>query len=285
MSQETAFVPQLTGDGSFTFYSDAFGEAFHSQFGAFQEAELKYVEPTLLRLKAQQPRLRLLDVCYGLGYNSAAALACIWGVNPSCRVEIIGLELDPVVPLAAIAHHLLDKWSTNIVRILAQLATAHHVDTDLLTATLLIGDARETIQTVYERNFLADAIFLDPFSPPHCPQLWSVEFLAEVARCLNVDGRLATYSCAAAIRSALLGAGLKIGSTFPVGRKSPGTVAAWREPLPLLSAEEQARLQTRAAIPYRDPHLCDSPAVILQRRQHEQQHSSLLPSSQWKRDL
>jgi hypothetical protein len=44
--------------------------------------------------------------------------------------------------------------------------------------------------------------------------------------CLHVDGLLATYSCAAAVRTALLAADLQIGSTPPVGRRSPGTVAA-----------------------------------------------------------
>ncbi len=276
------FIPQLTADGSFTFFSTEFGEAFHSDYGAHQEAQLKFVEPTQLKKKAQQPTLRLLDICYGLGYNTAAALATIWAVNPSCYVEVVGLEFNLVPIEAAIARHLLHSWHQPIPQILTTLATEHQVQTDCFKATLLIGDARTTIRLVQKSGFQADAIFLDPFSPPSCPQLWTVEFLEQVAKCLSSNGRLATYSCAAAVRTALMAAGLKIGSTPPVGRRSPGTVASWST-VPLLSQQEQEHLLTRAAIAYRDPHLNDSAEVILQRRQQEQNVSSLEPTSQWKK--
>lgn len=280
---DAEFVPQPTADGSFTFFSQEFDEAFHSQYGARQEAEKKFVEPTQLRQKAQQPRLRLLDICYGLGYNTAAALATIWQVNPSCLVEVIALESNPGVPQSAIAHKLLQSWCEPVPQLLSQLATEHQVQTNNLKATLIIGDARKTIQKLHQLEFQAEAIFLDPFSPPHCPQLWTVEFLQQVALCLASDGRLATYSCAAAVRTALIQAGLKIGSTPPVGRRSPGTVAAWEPIVPALSPEEQEHLLTRAAIPYRDPQLRDAASVVLQRRQQEQNASSLMSTSQWRK--
>ncbi len=283
MSQ-AKFVPQLTADGSFTFFSTEFGEAFHSDYGAHQEAQQKFVEPTQLKNKAQQPTLRLLDVCYGLGYNTAAAIATIWAINPSCYIEVVGLELDPMPTAAAIAHHLLNKWEQPIPQILTTLATQRQVQIDRFKATLLVGDARTTIRLVQELGFQADAIFLDPFSPPSCPQMWTVEFLNQVAKCLDSSGILATYSCAAAVRAALKAAGLKIGSTPPVGRRSPGTVASWSvTDLPMLSQQEQEHLLTRAAIPYRDRHLNDSAEMILQRRQQERNISSLEPTSCWKK--
>ncbi|MBW4577507.1 MAG: hypothetical protein KME08_19920 [Aphanothece sp. CMT-3BRIN-NPC111] len=294
------FTPQPTADGSFTFFSPEFGETFHSRYGACEEAQMKFVLPTHLRQKAQQPVLRVLDVCYGLGYNTAAALFTIWEVNPSCRVEWVGLELDLAVPQAAIAsqlpgygnaYNLLNNWPQPIPQILAQLADVQQIDGDRLQAQLIIGDARQTIQQVQRSGFQADAIFLDPFSPPKCPQLWTVEFLSLVAQCLKPEGRLATYSCAASVRTALMAAKLQIGSTPPVGRRSPGTVACRdlqagnldAADLSTLSVQEQEHLQTRAAIPYRDPHLCDPADVILHRRQIEQQASSLEPTSHWKK--
>lgn len=80
--------------------------------------------------------------------------------------------------------------------------------------------------------------------------------------------------------------GLQIGSTPPVGRRSPGTVASWvAMDLPVLSPLEQQHLLTRAAIPYRDPNLQDSAAVIQQRRLTEQRASLLEPSSRWRKRL
>ncbi|MBD2039626.1 tRNA (5-methylaminomethyl-2-thiouridine)(34)-methyltransferase MnmD [Microcoleus sp. FACHB-672] len=292
MQNTENFTPQLTADGSFTFFSAEFGQTFHSHFGARQEAELKFTQPLQLAHKARQPVLRLLDICYGLGYNTAAALATIWAVNPDCRIEWIGLELTPAAPQAAISQNLLNQWPTPIPQLLTQLAASCQIETDRLQAQLLIGDARQTIQQVCRSGFPADAVFLDPFSPPSCPQLWTVEFLSLVANCLHPLGLIATYSCSAAVRSALISAALQIASTSPVGRRSPGTVA-WKndrdhEPntsadLLSLSQQEREHLQTRAAIPYRDPHLHDCAATIIGRRQIEQQASSLEPTSHWKK--
>jgi tRNA U34 5-methylaminomethyl-2-thiouridine-forming methyltransferase MnmC len=89
MSDSEIFSPKLTSDGSFTFFSQEFTELFHSHFGARQESFQKFAYPTQLQIQAQKPVLRLLDICYGLGYNTAAALQTIWQINPDCQVEII----------------------------------------------------------------------------------------------------------------------------------------------------------------------------------------------------
>ena len=279
------FTPQATEDGSYTFYSEEFQEAFHSSFGAKQEAEVRYIEPCEIKaLAARQSSIRLLDICYGLGYNSAAALEAIWSVNPQCQIDLIALEISSDVPLQAISHHLLAQWHSPIPNLLAQLGTKSLIREEKLTAELLLGDARQTIQQVVSRAWQADAIFLDPFSPRKCPQLWTVEFLALVAKCLMPRGKLATYSCSAAIRSALIANGLKVSSITGAGRKSPGTLAAFvYKKIPYLSQQEQEHLRTRATIPYRDCYLDASPEQIIAQRQKEQAASNLESTSQWRK--
>ena len=285
-----AWIPQPTQDGSFTFFSKEFGETFHSRQGAKTEAFLKFADATDLVERSRQPYLRLLDVCYGLGYNTAAALETIWAANPECHVEVHGLELDATVPRAAIAPPLIETWSPKVQEVLKAIAQDRQCHTSQLNARLWIGDARQTIQQL--SGFLADAIFFDPFSPSRCPQLWTVEFFRQVAECLSPDGKLATYSRAAAVRSALLEAGLKIG-TIPLSKAnrmnrshewSQGTVAALKgDRLCPLSLLEQEHLQTRASVPYRDPALSDSAEVILARYEQEQELSQKELTSNWRR--
>jgi tRNA U34 5-methylaminomethyl-2-thiouridine-forming methyltransferase MnmC len=281
--QDTDFLtPKLTADGSFTFFSEAVGESFHSIHGAKTEALCKFVEPCQLAQLAQKPVLRLLDVCYGLGYNTAAALEVIWTTNPHCRVELVALELDAGVPRGAIAHNLLNNYQQPIPQLLQLLATTFQVKTTQFNAQLYLDDARITIQKLSQSNLSFDAIFLDPFSPPHCPQLWTIEFMQQLAICCAPQGRIATYSCAASVRSGLIAAGFKIGRSKLGGGRLPGTVGSFNEVgLISLSKRSQEHLQTRAAVPYRDPQLNDSKDQILQRRQLEQQISSLEPSSRW----
>jgi tRNA U34 5-methylaminomethyl-2-thiouridine-forming methyltransferase MnmC len=282
-----AWTPQPTHDGSFTFFSEEFGEAFHSSQGAKTEAFQKFAQATDLAQLATRDNVRLLDVCYGLGYNSAAALETIWAIHPACRIELYGLELDATVPQAALAFQA--SWSEAIQPILQALADQHQCQTERLNAQLLIGDARQTIQTVRQVGWQADAIFFDPFSPRRCPQLWTVEFFQQVASCLSPSGKLATYSRSAAVRSAMRLAGLHTGS-LPLGDQalphewSQGTIAAWSsDTLPPLSVMEQEHLQTRAAIPYRDPSLTDPAEQITERHRLEQQHSRLESTSSWRR--
>ncbi|HEY9736794.1 MAG TPA: MnmC family methyltransferase [Trichocoleus sp.] len=278
-----ALIPEPTADGSYTFFSEDFGEWFHSREGAYAEARKTYVEATQLPTKAQSSQIALLDVCYGLGYNTAAALEAIWQVNPDCRVTLVGLELDGRVPQRAITQHLTVGWSAPVQVVLAALAETQICQTPVLEARLLLGDARSQIQTLTQSGFQADAVFLDPFSPPHCPELWTVEFLSQVAACLKPDGHLATYSCAAAVRTALQLAGLHIGPTEATGRRWPGTLARFTpEGLQALSVQEREHLETRAAVPYRDPHLNDDAAGICDRRQQEQLASSLEATSRWR---
>ncbi|ELR96659.1 tRNA (5-methylaminomethyl-2-thiouridine)(34)-methyltransferase MnmD [Gloeocapsa sp. PCC 73106] len=276
---------QLTADGSWTFFSPEFDELFHSHQGAKQEAEQKFVETCKIRQKAEQSScLRLLDICYGLGYNSAAALNAIWSVNPDCRVELIALEINEEVPRQAVLENLLTWSNSRVVHNLAKLAQHHHCHTPYLEAKILLGDARNNLPKLKQEGFQADAIFLDPFSPPKCPQLWTVEFLALVADCLDSEGRLATYSCAASVRTALQLAGLYFGSTPSVGRRSPGTIALKTQAdIPPISEQEKEHLKTRAGIPYRDPLLQDSPQQIRERRIEEQKFSILEPTSHWKK--
>jgi len=280
MPPEVSWHPQLTGDNSWTFFSYTFQEAFHSHSGAKQEAELKFIIPAQIAQQASQTSdLAILDVCYGLGYNSAAALTAAWRANPNCRIHLLALELDLTVPQGAIQLGVLADYPAPVVEALAALATEQRVQSSCLDAQLLIGDARQTAQTL-PADFQADAIFLDPFSGPKCPQLWTVEFLRLLAG--HLRGYLVTYSCAGAVRSALLAAGLQIASTPSVGRKNPGTIAS-RHPLPPLSAVEKDHLNTRAAIPYRDPNFTDDPDTIRDRRRTEQANSPLLSTSQWKK--
>ncbi len=279
-----ALNPYITDDGSYTFFSAEFGQTFHSKYGAKEEAIYKFSIPTLLAAKASRGQLRILDICYGLGYNTAAALSTIWGSHPDCHVEIIALELDRTVPTAAIEHQLLVGWEEPIPQLLTRLAHKESVEIDRLQARLIFGDARQTIDRVRELGFQADAIFLDPFSPLSCPQLWTIEFIDRVAQCCAPDGRIATYSCAAAVRTALHAAGLHVADTIPVGRKAPGTIASFSPAgLPPLSRQELEHLRTRAAIPYRDPTLADSMAEIILRRELEQDDCGLETTSQWKK--
>ncbi|WP_017294601.1 tRNA (5-methylaminomethyl-2-thiouridine)(34)-methyltransferase MnmD [Geminocystis herdmanii] len=282
----------ITVDGSETFYSSEFKETFHTKYGAKTEAEITYIQGCQIENKIKQKNsIKILDICYGLGYNTATVLDFILKNNHQCSIEkgccaieLIALELDETVPKQALENNLLEYWSSDTREILQLLLREKEVNLPLIKMQLLIGDARETLSKLVPKNFQADAVFLDPFSPPKCPQLWTVEFLTLIAHSLHDEGIIATYSCSAGVRKAFQLAGLTIGNNFSVGRRSPGTVATkGKQSLSPLSVMELEHLQTRAAIPYRDPLLKDTKEIIKLRREEEQAISNLENTSQWKK--
>lgn len=75
----------ITKDGSVTFHSSEYDEHYHSKAGALTEADKKYAEVCNI---GSREEVDVLDVCFGLGYNSAAAIDTFKGK----RLSIIGLE-------------------------------------------------------------------------------------------------------------------------------------------------------------------------------------------------
>ena len=61
----------ITQDGSIGLYDKTLDEIFHSKFGAKKEAFEKFIEPCFL---LNNKPLKILDICYGIGYNTKCAI-------------------------------------------------------------------------------------------------------------------------------------------------------------------------------------------------------------------
>lgn len=69
------FCPYITNDGSVGLYSKEFNDIYHSTFGAYAEACEKFVLPADIDFYMQNfSEINVLDICYGIGYNSKSFL-------------------------------------------------------------------------------------------------------------------------------------------------------------------------------------------------------------------
>jgi tRNA U34 5-methylaminomethyl-2-thiouridine-forming methyltransferase MnmC len=100
---------------------------------------------------------------------------------------------------------------------------ASHVSMGDGTLRLLLGDARATLPRC--TGLVFEAVFLDPFSPAVEPELWELEFLAEIACRMSNGAWLSTYTTSLAVRAKLAALGLNVGPGARVGTKAAGTVA------------------------------------------------------------
>ena len=282
----------LTKDGSITLRNLFFQENFHSLEGALKETEIKFINPSDLK-RFKDKSLNVLDICFGLGYNSASLFNNLIRQNSS--VNWYALEIDKKPLEYSLGNKSFQKlWHPKVLKIFKELSENSQYKDQSFKCDILWGDAREQISNI-PANIKFDLIYLDGFSPQKCPQVWSVEFLAKVTQKLNPQGYLITYSCSAAIRRTLKDFGLKIfnikPNLFDKNLWSNGTIAIKiidEEVLKSnlyfkkLSSMEEEHILTKASIPYRDPALSSNPKDIIQRRIQEQLLSNRKSSKKWR---
>lgn len=259
-----AFAPVKTDDGSVTFFNPHWKEHYHCRAGARLEAHKKFVEPSGLNGLLQQRDVYLLDICFGLGTNSLAAITQA-AQCANKTLHITALELDKRVVRAASSHFVKNEtdpldWSAA----LARLCREESIHAPFASLAIRWGDARRLVQQIPDESF--DILFHDPFSSQHCPELWTVEFFQHLRRIMKPNGILLTYSSAQPVRGALRNAGLHMARTEPGPTLANGTAAA-RDAGRLSEQSPIDPLDPRRSIPYRDPSLCAPAKTILRNRQ------------------
>lgn len=68
------FHPYFTNDGSVGLYNSDYNDIYHSADGALTEAYEKFIYPLNIDKLLSKDNIRILDICYGIGYNSKSFL-------------------------------------------------------------------------------------------------------------------------------------------------------------------------------------------------------------------
>ena len=285
-------IEVLTKDGSYSLRSTFFQENFHSLLGALEETKLKFTATSnLQRFKGKS--LNVLDICFGLGYNSASLLNEL--IKQKSYLNLYALEIDKKPLEYSLRNEsFLKLWAPKVRTIFESMYRKDHFEDQFSKCSILWGDAREKIKII-PSSIKFDLIYLDGFSPQKCPQVWTIEFLSKVTENLNSQGYLITYSSSAAVRKTLRNLGLEIFTIKPSFKNrtfwSQGTVAISKfdknklKPnfnFEKLSLMEEEHLLTKASIPYRDQDLNSSKDDIINRRLDEQLFSNLLSTNKWR---
>jgi len=128
----------------------------------------------------------------------------------SAREMARALQAFPEV--SEYAERLCQAWSED-----QTLATL-----DGIKANVVIGDARRTLA---EESWMADAWYLDGFSPAKNPELWDEDLLSQVGQHTKAGGSAATYTAAGFVRRNLEAAGFAVTRVPGFGRKRHMTTA------------------------------------------------------------
>jgi radical SAM protein (TIGR01212 family) len=260
--------PLLTDDGSVSFWSQTYRQHYHMKAGARHEALTQYVNACGFTRHLGERNLNLLDVCFGLGYNTLTACSVAERLQAG-RLCVTALEMDRRVVGAAAREVLEEPGDSFSWRdCLEQLYATGRFQADYFDIRVIWGDARRCAGELCEGDF--DLTFLDPFSSQRNSELWTVDFFRKLFDCLSDDGILLTYSSSIPVRAGLIRAGFHVGKNSHSANCPEGTVATksvLTELQPLTTGELHLIHETARGVHYRDPSHIWSNGQILKDRQ------------------
>ena len=186
-----------TSDGSVTFFSEKYGQTYHSVHGARTESERVFIELGLDYAVSRLGRADILEVGFGTGLN--AWLTRQKAEEGGYPVRYTGLEAYPLAP---------DEY-----RLLPP---------ELLPLHRLSWEEWHTISPVFsvikkqirledlpcEPQF--NLVYFDAFSPDAQPELWSAEMFMKVGNMLCAEGVLTTYCSKSSVQRNLRSAGFTV---------------------------------------------------------------------------
>ena len=184
-----------TNDGSYTLYSDQFNQHYHSvKEGAINEALQKHIIPALSYHKGKK-ELNILDICFGLGYNTLATLYYIKKNNLNIKLNIYSPEFDTEL-LKSLQNFNYPIEFNNFTEIINSLSNHYYYKDNKIKIEIFNGDAREYIKKLDN----IDIVFQDPFSSDVNHLLWTKEYFEDIKKSMSEDAIITTYSIATPIR-------------------------------------------------------------------------------------
>jgi len=203
-------------------YSPRFGDRYHSSanHGVDQARDAFLGGCGLPAAWAGQAQWRILETGFGLGLNFLVTWAA-WRADPA-RPRVLHFISCEAWPVAAADLLRAAPQAPELQPLAQQLAAqfwgllpgVHRLSFEggQVLLTLYIGDAQAMLR---QQQPVADAVYLDGFSPQCNPDMWGEGLLKAVARCCRRGTRLATWSVASAVRAGLAQCGFEV-------RKVPG---------------------------------------------------------------
>ncbi|MDF1878350.1 hypothetical protein JHD46_01710 [Sulfurimonas sp. SAG-AH-194-C20] len=198
MAKSDKHIAVLSDDGSYTAYSTEYEEHYHStKDGALHESLVKHVVPAFSVVHKDE--VFILDICYGLGFNTLATLLYYQEHRPKAKLYIYSPELDEVL-VRSLENFTYPKEFDLFKEIVICLSKEGVYEDEHIYIEVFLGDAREYVRK-FENKF--DIVYQDAFSPSANPALWTQEYFSDVKKAMKEEGILTTYSIALQTRMAL----------------------------------------------------------------------------------
>jgi tRNA U34 5-methylaminomethyl-2-thiouridine-forming methyltransferase MnmC len=207
--------------------STRFNDPYFSLSGGLDETRHVFLAGNGLPARLR-PGFHIAELGFGTGLNMLAALIAWRSAGHAGPLSYTSFEaypmkaadiaraLDAIPEARAVADPFLARWG----------AGQRAFSFEGIAVRVIPGDARVALPLW---DGMADAWFLDGFSPAKNPELWSDILMTQVAAHTAPGGTFATYTAAGHVRRALIEVGFIVERRTGFGRKrhmSAGVLAA-----------------------------------------------------------
>lgn len=182
---------RITADGSTTLYRKDIDETYHSHHGALQEARHVFIQEGLA-LKAQQPKITILEIGLGTGLN--ALLSYLYAADHNLQIEYHGLEAFPLQE--DILKHVNYKKMILDDRVETAFEHLHRAPWNekfQLSEHFEMLKLADELQRYTGQNGFFDIVYFDAFGPRAQEEMWDIKLLEKLRESLKTGGFLVTY--------------------------------------------------------------------------------------------
>ena len=205
-----------TKDGSNTLFSEFYNQHYHNpDDGAINEALSKHIIPAFSFL-SDKKELFILDICFGIGYNTFSTIYYILKNNLDIKLNIFSPELDGNL-VKSLETFEFPKEFDNIKHIIKAVAQTGKYKDENIKIEIFIGNARDYIKSLKQNSF--DIIYQDAFSSDVNFELWTKEYFDDIYKLCKDSCIMSSYAVATPIRLSMNEAGFFIYEHRPVKRK------------------------------------------------------------------
>lgn len=203
-----------TVDGSNTLYSTKYKQHFHDvDTGAIKESLTKHVIPAL-SFHSNAKKLRILDICFGIGYNTFSTIYYILKEGLNINLEFYSPEFDEEL-IKSLDTFNFPKEFEDIKHIIKAISKKQKYEDENIKIEVYLGEAREYIKGLEN----IDIVYQDAFSQDVNKELWTYEYFQDINHACNKNAIVTTYSVATNVRLSMWQAGFEIYEIKPVKKK------------------------------------------------------------------
>ena len=205
-----------TKDGSNTLFSKLYNQHYHNpDDGAINEALSKHIIPAFT-YHSNKKELNILDICFGIGYNTFSTIYYILQNNLDVKVNIFSPELDGNL-VKSLETFDFPKEFENIKHIIKSIAKTTKYEDENIKIEVFIGNARDYIKSLKPNSF--NIVYQDAFSSDVNFELWTKEYFDDIYKLCKSDCLMSSYAIATPIRLSMYEAGFFIYEHRPTKRK------------------------------------------------------------------